>query len=127
VGDHLGEAGSGADDDPGIAVERAVGRAALGALVDVACDGGDAIGGLVVLLDRALGGELDRSDGDGRAVGVDLPEALGGGDDPGVVEPVLEGVLEVEHGVVVGDLELECERGRSPGDDRGFMVPAPGV
>ena len=109
VRDDLGEPGGGGDDDPGVPVERAVGRAALGALVDVAGDGGDAVGGLVVLLDRALGGELDRADGDGRAVGVELLESLGGGDDPGLVEPLLEGLLEVEHGVVVGDLDLEGE------------------
>jgi hypothetical protein len=99
----------GTDDDPGVPVERAVGRAALGGLVDVAGDGGDAVGGLVVLLDRALGGELDRADGDGRAVGVELPESLGGGDDPGLVESLPECLLEVEHGAVVGDLDLEGE------------------
>jgi len=64
VREGLGEAGRGGDDDPGVVVERAVGRAALGALVDVAGEGGDAVGGLVVLLDRPLGGELDRADGD---------------------------------------------------------------
>ena len=125
VREDLGEAGRGTDDDPGVPVERAVGRAALGALVDVAGDGGDAVGGLVVLLDLALGGELDRADGDRRAVGVELLEALGGGDDPGLVEPLLEGLLEVEHGVVVGDLDLEGERGRRAGDDRGVHGSSP--
>ena len=125
VRDDLGEPGGGADDDPGVPVERAVGRAALGALVDVAGDGGDAVGGLVVLLDLALAGELDRADGDRRAVGVELLEALGGGDDPGLVEPLLEGLLEVEHGGVVGDLDLEGERGRRPGDDRGVHGSSP--
>jgi hypothetical protein len=79
MGDDLGEAGSGADDDPGVAVERAVGRAALGALVDVAGDRGDALGSLVVLFDLALGGKLDRADGDGRTVGIESPQALGSG------------------------------------------------
>src|SRR3954447_2581607 len=126
VREDLGEARGGGDDDPGVPVERAIGRAALGALVDVAGDGGDPVGGLVVLLDLAFGGELDRADDDGRAVGVELPEALGGGDDSGVVEPVLKGLLEVEHGVIVGDLDLDGERGRSAGDDRsvhGFQPP----
>ena len=86
VRDHLGEPGGGADDDPGVAVERAVGRAALGALVDVALDGGDAVGGLVVLGDLALAGELGRADGDRRAVGVELLQDLGGGEDAGLVE-----------------------------------------
>src|SRR5512135_3938 len=95
------------------------------ALVDVAGDGGDAVGGLVVLLDRPLGGELDRPDGDGCAVGVEPLEALGGGQDPGVVEPLLEGLLEAEHGVVVGDLDLEGERGRRAGDDRGVHGSSP--
>jgi len=54
-----------------------------------------------------------------------LLEALGSGDDPSVVEPVLEGLLEVEHGVVVGDLNLEGERGRRPGDDRGIHGSSP--
>ncbi len=81
-------------------------------------NGVDAIGGLVVLRDLALAGELDWADGDGRAVGVELLQALGGGDDAGVVEPLLEGLLKVEHGVVVGDLNLEGERGRRPGGDR---------
>jgi hypothetical protein len=80
-----------------------------GALVDVAGDGGDVVGGLVVLLDLALGGELDRPDGDGRAVGVELLEPLGGCDDPGLIEALLKGLLEVEHGAVVGDLDLEGE------------------
>jgi hypothetical protein len=109
VRDDLGEPGGGTDDDPGVPVERAVGRSALRRLVDVAGDGGDAVGGLVVLLDPALGGELDRPDGDGRAVGVELLESLGGGDDPGLVESLLESLLEVEHGAVVGDLDLEGE------------------
>jgi hypothetical protein len=120
-----GEAGGGRDDDPGIPVERAVGRAALGALIDVAGDGGHAVGGLVVLLDRALAGELDGADGDGRAIGVELLEALGGGDDPGVVEPLLEGLLEFEHGIVVRDLDLEGERGRGSGDDRSVHGSSP--
>src|SRR5215471_5549771 len=88
----------------------------LGALGDVADDGGDPVGGLVVLLDLTLGGELDRADGDGRAVGVEPLQALGGGHDPGVVEPLLEGLLEVERRVVGGVLDLEGERGRRPGD-----------
>ena len=49
VRDDLGEAGGGTDDDAGVPVERAVGGAALGALVDVAGDGGDAVEGLVLL------------------------------------------------------------------------------
>ena len=109
VREGLGEAGRGCDDDPGIPVKWAIGRAALGALVDVAGECGHAVGGLVVLLDLALGGELDRADGDRRSVGVELLEALGGSDDAGVVEPLLEGLLEVEHGVVVRDLDLEGE------------------
>ena len=118
VREDLGEPGGGADDDPGVPVERAVGRAALGTLVHVTGDGGDAVGGLVVLLDQTLAGELGRPDRDRRAVGVELPQALGGGDDAGLVEPLLEGLLEVEHGVVVGDLDLEGERGRRPGEPK---------
>jgi hypothetical protein len=38
----------------------------------MAGDCGDTVGGLVVLLDRALAGELDRADGDRGAVGVEL-------------------------------------------------------
>jgi hypothetical protein len=125
VRDDLGEARRGGDDDPGVAIERAVGRPALGALVDVTGDGGDAIGGLVVLLDLPLGGELDRADGDGRSVGIELLEPFGGGDDAGVVEPLLQDLLEVEHGVAVGDLDLEGERGRGPGNDRGIHGSSP--
>ena len=65
-------------DDPGVTVERAIGRAALGTLIDVAGERGDAVGSLVVLLDLALGGELHRADGDRRAIGVELLEAFGG-------------------------------------------------
>jgi hypothetical protein len=43
----------------------------------VAGDGGDAVGGLVLLLDLPLAGELDRTGGDRRAVGVELLEAQG--------------------------------------------------
>src|SRR5512135_1578683 len=125
VGDDLGEPWGGGDDDPGIPVQGAVGHPALGALVDVAGDGGDAVGGLVVLLDLPLAGEPDRTDGDGGAVGVELLEALGGAEDPGLVEPVLEGLLEVEHGVAVRDLDLEGEWGRRPGDDRGIHGSSP--
>src|SRR3954447_20131483 len=125
VREDLGEAWGGGDDDPGVAVERAVGRAALGTLVDVAGDGRHAVRGLVVLLDRPLGGELDRPDGDRRAVGIELLEALGGGDNPGLVEPILEGLLEVEHGAVVRDLDLKGERGWRPGDDRGVHGSSP--
>ena len=77
----------------------------------------DAVGGLVVLRDLPFAGELDRADGDRRAVGVELPEAFGGGDDPGVVEPLLEGLLEVEHRAVVGDGDLEGETGLGAVDD----------
>jgi hypothetical protein len=58
--------------------------------------GGDAVGGLVVLLDLTFAGELDRADGDRRAVGVELLQPLGGGDDPGLIEPLLKSLLEVE-------------------------------
>jgi hypothetical protein len=75
----------------------------------VSGDGGDAVRGPVVLLDRALGGELARPDGDRCAVGVEPLQALGGGDAPGLVEPVLKSLLEVEPGAVVGDLDLEGE------------------
>ena len=91
----------------------------------MAGDGGHAVGGLIVLLDPALGGELDRADGDRRAVGVELLESLGGGDDAGLVEPILERFLEVEHRAVVGDLELEGEGGGRAGDDRGVHGSSP--
>ncbi len=125
MGDDLGKAGRGTDDDAGVPVERAVGRPALGTLVDVAGDGGHAVGCLVVLLDGTLGGELGSSDSDRRAVGVELPEALGGGDDASLVETLLEGLLEVEHGVGVRDLDLKGERGRRAGDDRGIHGSSP--
>jgi hypothetical protein len=125
VGEDLGEPWGGGDDDPGVPIERAVGRAALGTLVDVAGDGRHAVGSLVVLLDLPLGRELDRPDRDGRAVGVELLEALSGAEDSGLVEPLLEGFLEVEHGAVVRDLDLEGERGRRPGDDRGVHGSRP--
>ena len=55
-------------------------------------------------------------------------EPLGGGDDAGLVEPLLEGLLEVEHGGVVGDLDLEGERGLGAGDDgSGHGVASVGV
>jgi hypothetical protein len=54
----------------------------------------------------ALAGELNRADGDRRAVGIELAQALGGGHDPGVVEPLLKRLLEVEHGVAVRNLYL---------------------
>src|SRR5262249_16943400 len=65
------------------------------------------------------------ADGDRRAVGVELLEALGGGDDAGLIEPVLERLLEVEHGGVVGDLDLEGEGGGRAGDDRGVHGSSP--
>src|SRR5262249_53336766 len=34
-------------------------------------------------------------------------------------------LLEVEHGAVVGDLDLECERGRRAGDDRSVHGSSP--
>jgi len=95
--------------DPGVPIERAEGRAALGALVHVTGDGGGNRRGLVVLLDRTLAGEPDRPHGDGRTVGIELLQPLGAGHNSGLVEPLLEGLLEVEHGVIVGDLDLEGE------------------
>ena len=119
MGDHLGEPGGGTDDDAGVPVERAVGLAALRTLVDVAGDGGDAVRGLVLLGELALAGELDRADRDGRTVGVELVQRLLGGDDARLVEPFLDGLLEVEHGGAVGDLDLDGERGLGAGDDGG--------
>ena len=119
VGDHLGEAGGGTGDDAGIPVERAERLAPLGALVDVACDGGDAVGRLILLGELALAGELDGADGEGRAVGVELLQGFLGGDDAGLVESLLDGLLEDEHGGAVGDLDLESERGLGAGDDGG--------
>src|SRR5438105_1237623 len=117
VRDHLGEAGGGADDDAGIAVEWAVGRAALGALVDVASEGSHAVGGLVVLGELAFAGELEGADYNGGAVGVELVQGLLGGDDPGLIESILDGLLEIEHRRGVGDLDLDGERGLGAGDD----------
>src|SRR5262249_17099794 len=57
--------------------------------------------------------------------GVELLESLGGGDDAGLIEPILERLLEVEHRAVVGDLELEGEGGGRPGDDRGVHGSSP--
>ena len=68
------------------------------------------------------------SDRDGRAVGVELLQRLLGGDDPRLVEPVLDGLLEVEHGGAVGDLDLDGERGLGAGDDgSGHGVASGGV
>jgi hypothetical protein len=50
-----------------------------------------------------------RADGDRRAVGVELPEPLGGRLDARLIEAVLEALLEAEHGVGVGDLDLDGE------------------
>jgi len=72
VGDHLGEPGGGADDDPGVPVERAVGLAPLGTLVNMPCDGGDPIGSLILLGELTFAGELDGADREGRAVDVEL-------------------------------------------------------
>jgi hypothetical protein len=79
----------------------------LGTLIDVAGDGGDAVGGLVLLGQLPLAGELDRADGDGRAVGIEPLQRLLGGDDARLVEPVLDDLFEVEHGGTVGDLDLD--------------------
>jgi hypothetical protein len=101
----------------GVPVERAVGLAALRALVDVAADGGDAVGGLVLLGQRTFAGELDRADRDRRAVGVELLQGLPGGDDARLVESVLDDLLGVGHGGGVRDLDLDGERGLGAGDD----------
>ena len=106
-------------DDPGVAVERAVGLAAPGALVDVPLDGGDAVGGLVLLEELALAGQLGVADLDRRAVGVEPLEGLGGGEDAGLVEALLDGLLGVEHRGAVGDLDLDGEGGVGAGDDGG--------
>jgi hypothetical protein len=119
VGDHLGEAGGGADDDAGVAVQRAVGLAAPGALVDVPFNGGDAVGGLVLLADLPHGGELERPEVDRGAVGVEPRQRLLGGGDAGPVEGLLDGLLGVEHRVLVGDLDLEDEAGVGAADDGG--------
>ena len=57
--------------------------------------------------------------GIGRAVGVELLEGLGGGEDAGLVEALLDGLLEVEHRGGVGDLDLDGEGGLGAGDDGG--------
>jgi hypothetical protein len=44
VREDLGESGGGTADDPGVAIQRAVGLAAPAALVDVPLDRGDAVG-----------------------------------------------------------------------------------
>jgi hypothetical protein len=75
----------------------------------------------------ALGSELDRADGDGRAVGIELLESLGGGDDAGLVEPLLEGLLEVEHGAVVRDLDWRVNEVGVRAMIVAFMVPVPRV
>jgi hypothetical protein len=88
-------------------------------LVDVTGHGGDAVRGLVVLGELALGGELAAAVGDGRAVGVEVGQCLRGGGDAGLVEGLEDGVLGLEHRVLVGDLDLEGESGLGAGDDCG--------
>ena len=73
----------------------------------------------VILGDLSFAREVDGADGDRRAVGVELPQPFLSGQDPGGVESLLNGFLEVEHRVVVGDFNLEGERGLGAGDDGG--------
>ena len=84
--DHLGELGGGAHDDPGVTVQGAVGGPALGTLIDMAFDRGRAVRCLVILGDLSFAGEVDRADGDRRAVGVELPQSFLSGQDPGGVD-----------------------------------------
>src|SRR5262249_34249500 len=70
----------------------------------------------------ALAGQLGVADLDGRAVGVEALEELGGGQGARLVEPLLEGLLAVEQGRTVGDLDLDGEGGLGAGDDRGGEV-----
>ena len=115
--DHLGKLGGRADDDPGATLQRAVGGAAQGALIDMAFDRGRPVRCLVILGDLPFAREVDRADGDRRAVGVELPQPFLSGQDPGGVELLLKRFLEVEHRVVVGDGDLDSEAGLGAIDD----------
>ena len=48
-----------------------------------------------------------------------LLELIGGGEDAGLVQGILDRLLGVEHGVLVGDLDLDDEAGVGAGDDGG--------
>src|SRR3954469_168798 len=79
----------------------------------------DAVRGLVLLEELALAGQLGVADLDGRAVCVEPPEDLGGGEGARLVESLLEDLLGVEHRGPVGDLDLDGEGGLGASDDGG--------
>jgi hypothetical protein len=93
----------------------------------VALDGGDPIGGLIVLGELALAGQLGVGKGDRLAIGVEVLERLGGGQDARPVEDDEDGLLGVEHRVLERALDLEGETGLGAGDDPGVHRGAPGV
>ena len=106
-------------DDPGVAVERAVGLAAPAALVDVPLDRGDAVGGLVLLEELALAGQLGVADLDRRAVGVEPLEDLLVARTPASLRRCWMASSASQHGGAVGDLDLDGEGGLGAGDDGG--------
>jgi hypothetical protein len=122
AGDDLGEQRGGGHDDPRDALQGREGRSPLGGLVDVPVEGDGAVGCLVLLGESPLAVEGRGTDLDGRAVGVEASELLGGGQITGLVESLLEPGLEVEHRPVerYGDLQGDTLGGgtddlRSPG------------
>jgi hypothetical protein len=68
----------------------------LGGLVDVAGDDGLAVGGLVALGLLALAGVAGPAQLQGGAVGIELLEGLGGGQQAGLVEGLLDALLRRE-------------------------------
>ncbi len=110
VGNHLGEAGRGGENDAGVAFQGAEGDAPLGGLVDMASDGSLAVGGLVVLGFLALGSVATRANLDGGAIGVELPQRFGGGQQTGLVEGLLDAVLGVEQGASQREGDLDGDR-----------------
>jgi hypothetical protein len=69
----------------------------LGGLVDVSVDRDGAVAGPVLLGHRSLAVENRGSDPDGRVVGIEPPELLGGGKVAGLVELLLEEGRDAEH------------------------------
>ena len=96
-GYQLGEARRGVTDDTGVVFERDVGLAAGRTLVGVACNFDGTEGAFVFFLHwLLLGGVFGVADDDGRAVGVELCEALCGEFASGIVERVLHLLFEVQ-------------------------------
>ena len=105
--DDLGEAGRGGENDAGVAFEGAEGGSALSGLVDVARDDGLAVGSLVALGFLSLAGVAGGTEAERGAIGVELPEGFGGGQESGIVEGLLDGSFRVEQGAGQRDANLE--------------------